>query len=269
MSGSNKAANPQCTNRTRLCNNPAHLLKSRALVYFFPLLVALVCNLLAFADWLHSPFRHYHLVPGLDMMTHMDYGKRFLEGRMSFSVYRLICGTAKLIGGEDNASVLVAGFQLLTGMAATFICTFTVLHLTRSKMASILAGFFSATYSTAIIYELSTMPEAFFMAASCAVLSLPQLLASKKYSASSLALAGVLLSLPLLTRFSGTLLSLLFLALISFRLIRKAKTGGKTTWKKMLCLLSSFLVPLAFASFFKSLDKCLFRFLPFPTHGTS
>ena len=54
-------------------------------VYAVVALAALVVRGILFADWLYSPLRYFHQVPGLDMMTLLRFGEWGGHGVVMFA----------------------------------------------------------------------------------------------------------------------------------------------------------------------------------------
>lgn len=219
-------------------------------LYLIPAALALMIRTITFIYWSESPFINYDKIPGLDMMTHAKFAEDFINGKSGFSCYKLFCGLIVAITGQNYLPFLIAIFQALLGIPPALLAVFTTLHLTRNRAAALLAGIFASLYSTSISYELFILPESLFLLFCSAVLALPCFIAWQKYSYFSLFLAGIISSLPMLTRFSGLLLSLVFLIFISAKIARKTRYGIRYVKQRIACFICGFTFPLLFALLF-------------------
>lgn len=129
-----------------------------------PLGAAIAARLLLLIEWQGSPFRYYHGVPGLDMMTHLEFGRLFYEGEMQFSIHRLLVALSMLFNHGTPMPDMVVIIQMLLGVPVGAMMGYTALHLTGNRYWALIAGLTAALYSPFLIHECfltkdSIMPD--------------------------------------------------------------------------------------------------------------
>ncbi len=232
--------------------------------YAVPVLFSLSMKIILFCYWFNSPFRFFSNITGLDMQTHMAYARRFLDGGIEFSIYRLIAGAIYLILGDRYFVEGVVATQMLSGVVVTFLIVFLMLHLTRDRLAAMLAGIFAATYSTAAIYECFILPESIFMCVCCITLAVPFYISCRRrFSPLPLFLSGIACTLPLVTKITGSLLSFFFVTLVVMMISRKRSVPASS--KRRLCMffsagIAAIIIPVSAYNVARG-----FSFLPLPS----
>ncbi|HPN84916.1 MAG TPA: hypothetical protein PK821_06225 [Victivallales bacterium] len=190
---------------------------------FFPYLLvfglALVVRLAAHSFWLESPFTEYHLINGLDMMTHMRFGLDFANGNANFSLHKLLCwGMIKLSGEQFPVKELIL-FQHLIGSLVPVFVMHISLRMSGDKFLGILAGLLTALYSPLVMYESFPLVESLFLFVSAAALLVS--LSASPTKPLLLMLSGAIIVLPATVRFSGIFLSSALGIWFALRLMRK------------------------------------------------
>ncbi len=190
---------------------------------YFPCLlifaVAIIVRLVSYHFWLASPFTEYHLINGLDMMTHMRFGLNFANGDANFSLHKLICWAMIKLTGQDIPIKGLILCQHLIGVFVPVLVFLLSLRLSRNKFLAIIAGIFVALYSPALMYESFALVESLFLAT--ALLSTLAVLYAERRWRPSFFIAGVLVLFPTMVRFSGVFLSALLVLWFFLRLSRK------------------------------------------------
>ncbi len=118
-----------------------------------PLGAAIAARLLLLTEWQGSPFRYYHGVSGLDMMTHLEFGRFFYEGKIMFSIHRGLVALTMLINHGTPMPDLIVILQLLLGIPVGAMMGYTALHLTGKRYWALITGLTAALYSPFLIHE--------------------------------------------------------------------------------------------------------------------
>ncbi len=202
------------------------------LAYLIPLVCAIGVRALVFTVWLGTPFRYYHLIPGLDMQTHMNYAHLFCQGGINFSLYRFVMAIILLLAGSDaKASVGIVLFHCFCGICICLLTVFIALYLTRSRFAACIAGIFAALYSSELVYECFVLREPFF-ALTCVLALAASVGVRIRANILHLLVCGMIIALPAATHFYGIIWTLCCLCWIVFRIFkgmsRPAVGGGRS-----------------------------------------
>jgi 4-amino-4-deoxy-L-arabinose transferase-like glycosyltransferase len=188
-------------------------------VFIIPLLLAIFVRLIVFFQWFKSPFRYYHTVKGLDMMTLLNNAESFYQGHSIFSPYKSLIAILHLLVGQKFLVETLIATQMCIGVISIFIFTLLVLQLTGRKKLTITAAILMAIYAPLIVYETQILKASLYTF--LALLSLYFLILAKKHNFKPLLsiLAGFTAILPFLERFAGILwplLGLTWLILVCF-----------------------------------------------------
>ncbi|MBO5763391.1 MAG: hypothetical protein J6R85_05920, partial [Lentisphaeria bacterium] len=121
--------------------------------YQVTLLLALLIRIGAFHLWYTSPLNGFSAIPGLDMLTHLQLGQLFLEGKTNFAPYRIL---SAVVLCEPMGLILL---QLTGGIITALLSVFITLRISGNRTAALLAGVFAASYACGLLYECFTLPE--------------------------------------------------------------------------------------------------------------
>lgn len=118
-----------------------------------PLAAAVAARLFLLVEWFGSPFRYYHGVSGLDMMTHLYYGRQLYENNMQFSIHRAMVALTMLFNRGTPVPDAVIIMQMLLGIPVGAMMGYAALHLTGKRWWAMLTGLTAALYSPFLIHE--------------------------------------------------------------------------------------------------------------------
>ncbi len=190
---------------------------SRLAVVGIPVLVALAVRGIHYACWSVSPFSWYNFLPGLDMSTHMQWAEAFASSGTLINFYILLPGAARFLTSPQGAATLTVICQLALGAATAGLVSLICLWTLRSAWAALAAGCLFALYGPPLIYETAVLKESPNLFLHVLLLASVLWAAKKNFKPPQLALAGALMALPPLLRFSGVLWSALALAWLLWR----------------------------------------------------
>lgn len=229
-------------------------------VYGLPLFLAVFARLILFINWLESPFRYYHKLPGLDMKTMLSFGEQFYKGGSKFSIYEFFLAIIYFTNGKTYSSAIIVFLQHCIGIVTVLLIAYITLRIFGSRIAAASSGSLAAIYAPSLIYESMVLKECVFLFT--ATLSLSVILYARKhhFSTKMLYVSGIAAVLPCLVRFSGILwlvcaLIWIFLYVkkqrkISFPHFRSSKKNNFQFIKISLLPLMGALTLLAGASFY-------------------
>ncbi len=108
-----------------------------------------------------SPFRNYHLVPGLDMQTMLRFAE-WDNGEFPplFVVHRFIVAAVRAFNGFEHAPLAVVAVQALLGVLGAVLTADIALRIWRRRCPALLAGGFYALYGPFLIYEFAVLQDA-------------------------------------------------------------------------------------------------------------
>jgi tetratricopeptide (TPR) repeat protein len=174
-------------------------------VFLIPLCTGLPARIILFGEFIKSPFRYYHSIRGLDMMTLLAKGEKFIHGKTPFSPFNLIIYIAHHIFPADFLPEGTVIIQMILGLITALLCTWLVLAITGNRYMAVTAGITASLYAPVLIYETQILKTTVYLF--CSVLALTLLLYAKKkqFAFSWTALAGFSAMFPLWERFSGIL----------------------------------------------------------------
>ncbi len=124
----------------------------RGSVYWIVGLTAAAVRLSVFAAARESPLSRFHLIPGLDMMTHWELGRRLASGAGVFTPFRLLVAAA---GSPDRLMLL----QMSCGALSSLLVTFCALRLWRNRKTALIAGVLASLYAPPLLYECTALQE--------------------------------------------------------------------------------------------------------------
>ena len=128
-------------------------------VYALVALAALIVRGILFADWLHSPLRCFHLVPGLDMMTLLRFGEWGGDGVVMFAPHRMLVALLWNLNGGVHPVALLAIIQLLCGTAVAVMTSYAAFRLWGDRRAALCSGLIAALFAPGVMYELTMLQE--------------------------------------------------------------------------------------------------------------
>jgi tetratricopeptide (TPR) repeat protein len=167
-----------------------------------PLGAAIAARLVLLVEWFGSPFRSYHGVPGLDMMTHLEFGRFLYENSIQFSLHRALVALTMIFnhGTPSPDTVIIA--QMILGVPVGAMMGYVALHLTGKRNWALLTGLIAALYSPFLIHECFLTKDA--LVPDIAALSLFLLVWGRKHHFRGwrLPLAALGLFLPVLVHIS-------------------------------------------------------------------
>ncbi len=144
-----------------------------------PLAVAIIARTVVLIEWFGSPFRYYHGVPGLDMATFLDFGRRLYNGHMQISLHRVMVALTMFFNHGEPSTDAVIIMQMLLGIPVGAMMGYVALHLTGNRWWALLTGLIAALYSPFLIHECFLTKDA--LVPDLAALSLFLLVWGRKY----------------------------------------------------------------------------------------
>ncbi len=182
-------------------------LKTLFTVYGVPLVLGVVLRYIVFNNFLNSPFRYYHKIPGLDMKTLFDQGIQSYNSGHYRSLYEFFIVCCKLLSSNYTLEVIII-LQMGMGIIVSLLIAYITLHLTGNRLLSLLGGSIMALYAPSIICETQVLRESLYLFLT--TLSLASLLYIRKKSNYYLLFGvGFLLILPVFARHASLLWSFL------------------------------------------------------------
>ncbi len=118
-----------------------------------PLAAGIVARAAVLIEWFNSPFRYYHGVPGLDMSTHLEFGRMLYEGNMQISLHRVMIALTMWLNHGTPSTDAVIIMQMLLGVPVGAMMGYVALHLTGNRWWALLTGLVAALYSPFLIHE--------------------------------------------------------------------------------------------------------------------
>ncbi len=170
---------------------PFHLRRKH--VYWLVGITAAAVRLAVFLALRRSPLSCFHLVPGLDMMTHWELGRRLAAGLGIFTPYRF------LIAAAGTPPILTA-CQMLGGVLTALLAAFCAFRLWGSKGIALAAGLLAALYAPPLLYECVALQESLMALLGIAALAMLLEAHRRRFSPGALAVAGMALGLTGLGR---------------------------------------------------------------------
>jgi len=128
-------------------------------IYALVALAALIVRGILFADWLHSPLRFFHQVPGLDMMTLLRFGEWGGDGVVIFAPHRMLVALLWNLNGGIHPVALLAVIQLLCGTAVALMTSYAAFRLWGDRKAALFSGLIAALSAPGVMYELTMLQE--------------------------------------------------------------------------------------------------------------
>ena len=128
------------------------MLLYRKHIYWIVGVTAAAVRLAAFLAWRQSPLSCFHLIPGLDMMTHWELGRRLAAGLGIFTPYRFLIAAA-------GTPPLLTGCQMLGGILTALLATRCAFRLWGNRGTALAAGLLTALYAPALLYECVALQE--------------------------------------------------------------------------------------------------------------
>jgi len=179
-----------------------------AALFLLPLLMGSIVRIFLFYQWYNSPFRYYHTVRGLDMMTLLKKGESFFNGNETFTPFNLLIAIVRCLFPRQLYPEGIIITQMALGLLTVLLCTWITLMLTGKKKIAIIAGITASTYAPSIVFETQILKSSLFLF--LATLTLALLIYAKKKSFHPVwtILAGFTAMLPFWERFSGLLWTL-------------------------------------------------------------
>ena len=128
-------------------------------VYIPVVLTAIVLRCAAFWFYLGSPLRYFHRVPGLDMMTLLEFGEWGVSHPPFFTLHRMVVAALWRLNGCHHVPELLTVLQMGGGVAVAWLTAWSVLHLTGRRRLALGCGLLAALYAPALLYECTTLQE--------------------------------------------------------------------------------------------------------------
>jgi hypothetical protein len=121
------------------------------LTYLAVGLAAIVVRIGVLFELRGSPLQAFHLIPGLDMASHVELGRHFAVGNSIFTVYRFLLGTLPLAA--------IAPLQAAAGTATALLVVYCSFRLFGRRLYALAAGLLAALYAPAVLYETAILQE--------------------------------------------------------------------------------------------------------------
>lgn len=121
--------------------------------------IAAAARLWVYASWLESPLRWFHQVPGLDMQTLLEFGRRLVDGIGLFTLHRTLVAGVWLANGGAHHVECLAAIQCVLGILSALLVTRITFHLSGKRSWALAAGIVTALYSPALMYEVTMLQE--------------------------------------------------------------------------------------------------------------
>ena len=169
------------------------MLLYRKHIYWIVGVTAAAVRLAAFLAWRQSPLSCFHLIPGLDMMTHWELGRRLAAGLGIFTPYRFLIAVA-------GTPPLLTGCQMLGGILTALLATRCAFRLWGNRGTALAAGLLTALYAPALLYECVTLQESLLALLGFAAFTMLLEAHRRHFSPGALAAAGTALGLVSLGR---------------------------------------------------------------------
>ena len=135
---------------------------SRKKLLFSLAAIGLFVKLAEFVVWLHSVFRDYNIVPGLDMETLLKFGEWGTPGNgFIFTPHRALVAACLALGGETYRVPGIVAAQGLFGIMGAVLCADIALRLfRRDRAVAFVCGISYLLYGPFFIYEYCVLQEA-------------------------------------------------------------------------------------------------------------
>ncbi len=143
-----------------------------------------------------SPYRYFHLVPGLDMQTLWNFAAPgaaptlLVAPRLLFQLVR--------VGGGGVFSLFI--IQALGGALGAVLCADLARYFTRDRLSSLTAGVIYALYAPFLLYEFTVLQEAVLINLILAAIWIFLWAYRRRYSVGAAALAAAVLAFAALGR---------------------------------------------------------------------
>ena len=102
--------------------------------------IAAAARLWVYASWLESPLRWFHQVPGLDMQTLLEFGRRLVDGIGLFTLHRTLVAGVWLANGGAHHVECLAAIQCVLGILSALLVTRITFHLSGKRSWALAAG---------------------------------------------------------------------------------------------------------------------------------
>ncbi len=195
-------------------------------VYLPVAAVAVVLRAVAFGFWLDSPLRWFHRVPGLDMMTLLEFGEWGVLHPPLFTLHRTLVASIWSLNGQLHAPEVLVALQMAGGVAVALITSWCALHLTGRRRLAAGCGILAALYAPALLYECTTLQESVVTLALW--ISFAGVLAARRrrFAPGAGFTAGILLGLAAIGRPTALLWTVGATAWCGWRGRRRSPCGG-------------------------------------------
>lgn len=124
--------------------------------------IGLFVKLAEFVIWLHSVFRDYNLIPGLDMETLLKFGEWGTPGNgFIFTPHRALVAACWALGGRIYRVPGIVAVQGVCGIMGAVLCADIALRLfRRDRAVAFVCGIFYLLYGPFFFYEHCVLQEA-------------------------------------------------------------------------------------------------------------
>ena len=178
---------------------------NKKIVYAIPLILGLIVRIVAYFEWLASPFRYYHTIVGLDMRKFLVSGVKFSDGNAIFTPYNLFVAIIyKCVGINILPEAIIVG-QITLGLATILLTTYIAMTLFGNKFIALFSGIFIALYAPIVIYETQILKTTIYLFLSLLSLALLLYCRKKQFNKLTICCLGASVILPFIIRFGGVL----------------------------------------------------------------
>jgi len=174
-------------------------------LFLIPLFLGLLARGVLFFQYFNSPFRFYHTVRGLDMMTLLAKGEKFIQGNIPFSPLNFLIYTAHSIFPAYFFPEGIIVLQMILGILTALLCLWITLMISGNKYTALFAGVIASLYAPVIIYETQILKTTVYLFCSLLAFSLLLYAKKKRFTFLWTSLAGFFALFPLWERFAGIL----------------------------------------------------------------
>ncbi len=143
-------------------------------------LLGVIVRLILFLDYLESPFRYFHMVPGLDMQTLLRWSEWGSPGAIPYYThFRALAALLWNLNGHVHAVEWIVFIHMICGTLTAAATAYAAHRLWRNRISTLAAGVIAGCYAPALMYELSMLQETLQLFTF--TLSLAALLWARKY----------------------------------------------------------------------------------------
>lgn len=203
------------------------------IAYAVPTVAALLARGVAWTTWLGSPFRYYHHVLGLDTHGIVNNVQRFMDGKISFNLYRGLAAVALwLVPDLDAAVVVLVLVNYVLGVGTALFVAHACRRLFGDWRIALLGGLLCGCYGPLVMYESFTLRESLYLFT--LAMSLTLVLTLRKRRGTTLFLLGMVLATPVMTRPSGLAWAIAAVGWLSLYWARRSLRRGENAHR--LCV---------------------------------